>query len=117
MEFYDQTGAATCYSSDNVHFYLWGGEPIGYLYDDRVYSFGGKQLGWFDGGWLYDRTNRPALFLSNAVGGPVKPVKQVKSVKGVKHVKPVKAVKQVAIVRPVKSLSWSGVTNANYFQQ
>lgn len=117
MEFFDKQGAATCYSPDGEHLYLWSGKPVAFLYSGKVYAFSGRLLGWLENGWLYDLSNRPALFSADAVGGPVKPVKKVRPVKGVKGVKPVKGVKQVAKVRPVKSLSWSGTANALYFQQ
>jgi hypothetical protein len=117
MEFFDRTGVATCYSPDGEHLFLWNGKPVGFFHDGRVYSFSGRQLGWFDNGWLYDRSSRAALFSSDAVGGPIKPVKHVRPVKGVKAVKPVKGVKHVALVRPMRSLSWSPAASALYFQQ
>jgi hypothetical protein len=117
MEFFDRNGKATCYSPDGEHLYLWSGEPVGYFRDGRVYSFGGKVLGWFEYGWLFDRRNRPALFSTDAEGGPVMPVKQVRPVKGVRGVKPVKAVRQVAHVRPVRSQSWSQYASPLFFQQ
>ncbi len=117
MEFFDRNGAATCYSPDGEHLYLWDGTPVGYVYDGRIYSFGGKVLGWIENGWLYDQRNNPALFSEGAQGGPVKPVRQVKPVKGVRSVRPVKGVRQVAPVRPVRSSSWSACANSLYFQQ
>lgn len=117
MEFFDRSGAATCYAPDGEHLYLWGGEPVAYFYDDKVYGFNGRLLGWFENGWLYDRSNHPSLFTTEAAGGPVKPVRQVKPVKGVRGVRPVKSVRQVAIVRPVRSLNWSSYADVGYFEQ
>jgi len=117
MDFYDRHGNATCYLPDGEHLYLWNGNPVGYIGDGRVYSFAGKVLGWFENGWLYDRSNRPALFSATASGGPVKPVRHVAPVKSVRKVRPVKGVRQVAHVRPVKSLSWSEYASVLYFQQ
>lgn len=117
MEFHSRTGDACCYLHDGEHVYLWNGKPVGYLVDGKVYSFTGRQLGWFDNGWLYDRLNRPALFSADASGGPVKPVRKVKPVKGVRQVRPVRSVRQVGLVRPVRSLSWSPASDAAYFAQ
>ena len=117
MEFFDRSGNATCYCPDGENLYLWTGKPVGYLHDDRIYSFGGKLLGWFSNGWLYDRKNKPALFSTDANGGPVRPVTKVKPVKSVRSVRPVKSVRQVPHVRPAKSISWSQYSSALYFRQ
>lgn len=117
MEFFDREGRAACYSPDGEHFYLWSGQPVGYVSNGMIYSFGGQLLGWFENGWLYDRQNRPALFSAGATGGPVRPVRQVAPVKAVRAVRPVKGVRQVAHVRPVGSLTWSQVASQLYFQQ
>lgn len=117
MEFFDRNGRATCYSPDGEHIYLWNGQPTGYLSDGRIYSFSGRLLGWLENGWLYDRQNRPALFSSEANGGPVRPVRQVKPVRSVRRVRPVKSVRQIAHVRPVRSLNWSPTAGAHYFDQ
>lgn len=34
--------------------YLWGGEPVAYLEDDRIYGFNGKHIGWYDDGVICD---------------------------------------------------------------
>ena len=89
MDFYGRDGSAVAYLYNETYIYLWSGKPVGHLYQDRVYRFSGRQLGWFTNGWLYDRSNHPALFTGEAHGGPVKPVRKVRPVKGVKQVKPV----------------------------
>ena len=117
MEFYDRTGTPTCYLDDDEHIYLWNGIPVGYLYEAKVYSFAGRQLGWFSDGWLYDRSNHPALFSEAATGGPIKPIRKIKPVKGIKKVRPIKSVRAVAIVRSVRSINWSDVSDFSYFEQ
>lgn len=117
LEFYSDTGTAICFSGDDEHLYLWNGRPVAYLSRGRVYAFNGRQLGWFENGWLYDRRNRPALFTSEAEGGPVKPVRKVKSVKGVRAVRPVKGVNQAALSKPARSTQWSAVSGREYFVQ
>jgi hypothetical protein len=117
MEFFDRNGAAVCYSLDDEHFFLWSGEPVGYLYDEKVYSFGGSFLGWFEDGWLYDSSNNPALFMDGAIGGPGKPGKQGKPGKGGRAGMPGKAGRPGTPGRPGKSSSWSRFSGANYFEQ
>ncbi len=70
IHFYSKIGQPICYSSDGEHLYLWDGSPIGYIDDERVFSFSGRALGWFIKGWLYDRNCNPALFSEYAEGGP-----------------------------------------------
>jgi len=117
VEFFNRSGEAVCYVQDGEHLYLWNGKPVGYIDSGRVFSFRGRVLGWMDNGWLYDRSNRPALFADGATGGPVKPARKVKPVKGVRGVRPVKGVRQVVHVRAVKSNSWSSYSDATYFSQ
>lgn len=117
MDFFDRNGAATCYCPDGEHLYLWNGKPVGYITDDKVYSFKGRLLGWFSNGWLMDRKNKPALFSPDASGGPTRPVRKVAPVKSVRSVRPIKSVRQLPHVRPVKSVSWSDYSSALYFQQ
>ncbi len=117
MEFYDRNGRATCYSPDGENLYLWSGEPVGYFSDDKVYSFTGRLLGWIANGWLYDRSNRPALFSTEAAGGPLHPMRQIAPVKSVRKVRPVKSVQQVPHVMPLRSMGWSACANALYFRQ
>lgn len=117
MEFYDNGGRATCYSPDGEHLFLWTGKPVGYFDGNKVYSFGGKLLGWIGNGWLYDRQNRPALFSPDATGGPVRPVRAIPPFKAFREFMPFKAFREMAHVRPVMSLGWSPAANALYFQQ
>jgi len=117
MEFFNRSGDACCHLVDGEYLYLWKGKPVGYLVDGKVYGYKGRQLGWFENGWLYDRSNRPALFTTDAIGGPVKPVRKVKPVKGVRQVRPVRSVRQIGLVKPARSLSWSPVADETYFAQ
>lgn len=118
MVFYDNHGRATAYTEDNEHIYLFTGEPVAYLDRDAVYSYNGKQFGWFEDGWIRDLRGYCVFFSENATGsGPVKPVKHVCPVKRVKRVKPVKHVKAVRRVKAVKHLSWSQLSGVAFFAQ
>lgn len=117
MEFFDRNGNATCYSPDGEHIYLWSGEPVGYFVEDKVYSFSGRLLGWIANGWLYDRSNQPALFSTDASGGPMRPVRKVKPVKSVRSVRPVQSVRQIPHMKSMRGMGWSNCANALYFRQ
>ena len=118
MVFYDNHGRPTAYTEDNVHIYLFTGEPVAYFDRDAVYSFNGHQFGWFENGWIRDLNGYCVFFTENATGsGPVKPVKHVCPVKHVKRVKPVKHVKRVRRVKAVKKLSWSQLSGVVFFAQ
>lgn len=106
IDFYDKSGTPIAYMEDGKHIYLFSGKPVAYLSGNAVYSFLGSHLGWFENGWIRDKGGQCVFFTSDADGRPVKPVKQVKPVKGVKQVKPVK---------PVKSLSWSNLSEQQFF--
>lgn len=117
MDFYEQTGRVVCYLHGGEYLYLTSGKCVGYVRDGVVWAMSGRLLGYFENGWLYDRSNSPALFSAAATGGPVKPVRQVSPVKGVRQVKPVRGVRQVKPVKPIRKLGWSGVSGQGYFAQ
>lgn len=117
MDFFDNSGRATCYSPDGEHLYLWTGQPVGYFDGDRVYSFSGRLMGWIGNGWLYDRNNRPALFSPDATGGPMRPMRQMLPMRSMRQMRPMKAMRQMAHLRPMQSLGWSPTANALYFRQ
>ena len=119
MTFYNSNGKPIAYlADDEVHIFLFNGKPVAYLYDEAVYGFNGHHLGWFEDGWIRDLRGKCAFFTEEANGsGPVKPVKGVKPVKSVKKVKPVKSVKQTKRTKAVNSLSWSELSNEQFFEQ
>ena len=50
MVFYDNCGHPTAYTEDDIHIYLFTGEPVAYLHTDAVYGYNGRQIGWFRDG-------------------------------------------------------------------
>ena len=118
MIFYDYNGEPVAYSEDDIHIYLFTGEPVAYFDKDAVYGYNGKQLGWFNNGWIRDLNGCCVFFTENSTGsGPVKPVKHVCPEKSIKHVKPVKCMKAVQNIRPVSCLDWSPLTGTAFFTQ
>jgi hypothetical protein len=100
---YDKSGKPLVYISDDIDktIYLWEGKPVCYIYEDKLYGFNGKHLGWFVNGILYDNDGLRIGYTKNTCPC-VTSVQSVKSVKSVKHVK---SVRSVAHVKPVLSLS------------
>lgn len=118
LTFYNSQGGAIAYlDDDNVSIYLYNGTPVAWLSGEDVYSYPGRYLGWMQEGWVFDRNGARAFFTDNANGGPVKPVRQVRPVRGVRDVRPVRGVREVRPVKPVKSLNWSRLSVAAYFNQ
>lgn len=117
MEFYDRNGSAVCFSRDDIHLYLWNGLPSGSIRDEKVYAYSGRFLGWATKGWLYDRRNKPALFMRGAEGGPAKPAIRAKPAKGARGARPAKGARQATPAKPARSASWSNYSSSEYFNQ
>ncbi len=45
--FYDRKGQPVVYTNDGVLIHRFSGEPVAYLHDDSVYSFGGRYIPYF----------------------------------------------------------------------
>ena len=65
--FYNRSGSAVAYlDNDAKSIYLFNGLPVAWLSGDRVYGYNGRYLGWYQTGWVYDRSGHPALFTGGA---------------------------------------------------
>lgn len=117
LDFYSTTGDVVSYLADNRHFHLWDGKAVAYLAEDRVFAFDGRQLGWLENGWLYDRANMPALFSVDAFGGPARPLRKARPVRSVAQRRPPIMVRQAGLARPRRSFEWSPVASIDYFDQ
>lgn len=119
MVFYDRSGSPEAYmEKDDDTFFSFGGVPQAYLYSDAVYSFTGKQLGWFRSGWIRDLQGKCVFFTESTEGfGPIKPIRRVCPVKSVRQIKPIKAVREVMRVRPIDNLQWSSLSGNVFFDQ
>lgn len=116
MTFYDRAGVPTAYIEDGENIVLFSGKPVAYLAGEYIYTFGGRQLGIFEDGWVRDIKGYAVFFTDEASGcGPVKPVKCVEPVRGVKQVFPVKGVPQVPYVKSVPVLAWSHLSGKQFF--
>lgn len=113
--FYNKNGKPIAYLSerDNETIYLFNGTAVAYIYDDCVYTFKGRHIGWYEKGWIYDNNGYCVFFTQNASNGPTKPVRQITPVRSSTRVKPIKGVKSIKPVRPIKRLSW--ISNSDDF--
>lgn len=118
MTFYDSHGKPIVYSDNGEDIYTFRGRPVAYFSDNKVYGFNGHYLGWFENGWIRDKSGRCVFFTENATGsGPIKPVKSVRPVKSAKSVKPVKSIKQGTSAKAANSSSWSQLSGVQFFEQ
>lgn len=111
------TGDVVCYLVDGRYLYLWDGRPVAYVAEGRVYAYDGRQLGWLENGWLYDRGNQPALFSSEGFGGPARPVPKPRPFRSTPQKKPAPAVRQVGLTKPTRTFDWSPGVGPAYFDQ
>jgi hypothetical protein len=114
--FYDKSGNAHSYSDANNNIFDFAGNPVGYIYQDKIYSFDGRHLGWLINNWMTDNHGNGVLFSCGATGGPVTPAVHSAPAKKSKHPLPAKHARQHTPVRPTLKHRWSAVvTAANFF--
>jgi hypothetical protein len=57
ITFYNQSGRAVAYlDDDDESIYLYGSNPVAWLSGESIYSCSGRYLGWFEDGWVLDRS-------------------------------------------------------------
>ncbi len=115
IAFYNISGRPVAYTVDGTHIYLFNGEPVAYISDYSIYSFSGRHLGWFMNGWITDHSGNAAFFSDSAVSGPLKPLKQLKPLKSLRQLRPLKSLKQLAPLKPIQMLSWSNLSDEDFF--
>ena len=115
---YNSNGQAVAYiDDDGEYIYLYSGQPVAWLSDESVYAYSGRYLGWVQNGWFYDRDGRPAFFTENASGGPAKPARAARPAKGARAARPARGAREARPAKPARSLSWSELSNEDYFGQ
>lgn len=88
---------------DDFTIYLWSGEPSAYLYQDNVYGFNGKHLGWFEDGIIWTHDGEKIGFIKSTL--PVNPCYE--PYKSYKQYKPYKSYREYAPYKPYKSYNIS----------
>ena len=115
---YTSKGEAIAYIDDDEQsIYLFNGKPVAWLSNERVYTYKGMYLGWYQAGWIYDRFGNPALFTTGATGGPARPVRRVRPVRSVRIARPPRGAREVAPPRPTRSMSWSTLSGVQFFKR
>jgi hypothetical protein len=115
ITFYDGQGSPIAYTEDGEHIYLFSGEPVGYLTEGSVYSYGGGHLGRFENGWVRDNAGAAVFFTDSASGGPMRPLAQLKPLKSLKGLRPLKGLKAMRPLKAADSLSWSALSGGKFF--
>ena len=69
--FIDSKGHPYAYSGDEKMIFTFSGKLIAYIADDSTYSFSGKNLGFFEGGQIWDHSGSVILFTDSSSGGPL----------------------------------------------
>lgn len=102
---YDKNGIPTAYIDykNDATIFLWNGNPCAYLYENSVYGFNGKHLGWYENGVVYDKEGYQIGFLE----GTCPSVTGVEQVKSIKRIIPIKWVRRVEPVQPVFKITCS----------
>lgn len=106
ISLFNSEGKAVAYvdtDGDDLTIYLWSGKPVAYLYEENIYGFNGKHLGWWVKGIIRDHDG-------DAVGATKKAINMntgFEPFKGFKELKPFKSFKEFAPFKPFWSTSWS----------
>lgn len=118
MTFYNCDGQPIAYTEDDIHIFLFTGEPVAYIYGNAVYGYNGRHYGWFEQGWIRDLHGACVFFTENATGsGPIKPMKQMRPMKYMKYMKPMKCMKEMKRMKAMNQLSWSALSGKSFFYQ
>jgi hypothetical protein len=101
---FDKQGKPVAYiAGDGETIYLWDGRPVAYLFEDKVYGFNGKQLGWFSNGTIFDIYGLRAGFIRSK--SPI--ITGFEPAKGAKHIIGRKNVRQMPVVKPALCYGFS----------
>ena len=97
--FYDSTGSAVAYSSNDV-LYRWSGDPVAYVGDGgAVFGFNGKQLGWYSDGVIWDNNGYMVAFTPATAPTEIK-INPVTKVISVKKELPTKTTAETVLKKP-----------------
>jgi hypothetical protein len=75
---FNRDGKPVAYiAEDGESIYTWDGRPVAYIYQDKLYGWNGRHLGWFQDGTVFDIFGYRAGFVKNKSPVPVQlePVK------------------------------------------
>ena len=117
LTFYNHEGRAVAYLDDNgKSIYLYSGEPVAWLSNNSVFNCSGHYLGWFQDGWIRDRSGYCVFFTNNSSGGPARPARQARPARGARQARPARGAREARPARPARSSSWSDMSNESFFE-
>jgi len=113
---YSRTGAATAYTLDDGEtLYTYGGRPVGYIFEDAIFNFQGRILGWYLDGWVIDFDGTRVFFTKESKGGPNTPIKGIQPIRGIRQYCPGRDNRLGKGLKPPFSLSWSPRSGEVFF--
>lgn len=115
--FYSKSGTPVAYIEDESHIFLFSGECVGYVYEDSIFSFNGRHLGFFRDGWLRDNNGKCVLFIKNAKNGPERRRKDIGRVKNLKAKIPFKKPREKQPKKLEIKQEWSELSLLQFFDQ
>jgi len=101
---FNKNGKPVAYlGEDGRTIYLWEGRVVGYLLEDKVFGWNGRQLGWFDNGTIFDIYGLRAGFIKRKSPIPT----DMESGKAAKQAKGIKGARQSPVAKPVMCYGYS----------
>ena len=104
---FNKNGKPVAYIADDGEtIYLWDGRPVAYLFEDKIFGWPGRQLGWFHNGTVFDIYGLRAGFIKSK--SPI--ATEIEPLKPQKHLKPAKGKKQTQVIKPILCYGYSNNT-------
>lgn len=109
---YDAAGHAVAYIAEDSEksIYLWDGNAVAYLVEEKVYGWNGDHLGWFIDGVAYDTNG----YRVGSVKDKCTSITYVQPVKNVKFIKYVKTLRSASHSRPSLKSSYGNQSLRNF---
>jgi 4-fold beta flower protein len=115
-ELWDRHGYAIAYvDEDGESIYLLDGTPVAWLFQDAIYAYSGRLLGWMREGWIFGRDGKCLLFTAQAHSKPSRPFRQVSGDRGDRGVRPSRGVRDTFIKRPERAGVWASTSSQAFF--
>jgi len=115
--FYSKSGSPVAYTEDGSHIFLYTGECVGYIFEDSIFSFNGRHLGFFVDGWVRDKNGRCVLFIRTAKKGPERRRKDIARIKEQKLKIPIKKPREEQLSKLEIKQEWSELSLLQFFDK
>ena len=117
--FIDAGNQLVGYTDDGQNLFQYDGQPLGYVFEDSVYSYSGKHLGWIGLSGIYDRNGYRAFATVHPSQLAMPPFMiMMPPFKSIKSITPIQGVREWKPQRPaVLSDAWSPHVGLAFFKQ